>query len=157
VSKFENGGHIVQASTATGPTNRTGTCVCFKADPLIFKTAVFNPTTIKERIRESAFLYKGVKIIFIDETTGENITYESKDGISEFVSFINDGKSSIGKVVSFTGTCDKIEVEVAIQYTTSSNEIIVSFANSVKTREGGSHESGFKFALTECINNAARN
>jgi topoisomerase-4 subunit B len=155
-SKYVNGGNIKQPAMKIGTTNRTGTTVRFKPDPLIFKTIEFNASVIKERIRESSFLYKGIKIIFFDENTGEESIFESKNGISEYVDFINDGKTCLNKTAYFSGTVEKIEVEIAFQYVTTSSEIIISFANSVKTKEGGSHETGFKSALTECINDISR-
>ncbi|MDR2823214.1 MAG: DNA topoisomerase IV subunit B [Mycoplasmataceae bacterium] len=157
-AKYSNGGKITQPLKITGTTNRTGTTVHFKADSSIFRSIVFNPTIIKERIRETSYLYKGLKVIFENEIDDENITFVSTHGISEYVEFINDGKSGLNKVAYFEGksVSDHIEVEIALQYTTSSSEVIISFANSVKTKEGGSHETGFKSALTECINNYAR-
>jgi topoisomerase-4 subunit B len=157
-SKYKDGGKITQSCKEIGTTNRTGVTVRFKADSTIFKSIVFNPNTIKERIRETAYLYKNVKIIFDNEIDNEQVTFVSETGISEYVDFINDGKSTLNKVAYFEGE-DKIthiEVEVALQYTTSSSEIIISFANSVKTPEGGSHETAFKSALTESINEYAR-
>jgi topoisomerase-4 subunit B len=112
---------------------------------------------IKERIRETSFLYKNLKIVFSNEIENELITFVSQNGISEYVEFVNDGKNPLHKVAYFEGkTFDNIEVEIALQYTNSSSEIIISFANSVKTREGGSHETSFKSTLTETINEYAR-
>jgi topoisomerase-4 subunit B len=157
-SEYINGGKIKQPTKIVGSTNRTGTTVHFKADSTIFRSIVFNPTIVKERIRETAFLYKNLKVIFENEIDGETLTFVSQSGISEYVDFINDGKSALNKVAYFEGksVSDGIEVEVALQYTTSSSEIIVSFANSVKTKEGGSHETAFKASLTEVINEYAR-
>ncbi|MDR0545700.1 MAG: DNA topoisomerase IV subunit B [Mycoplasmataceae bacterium] len=156
-ARYENGGHIKQPAKTIGSTNRTGTTVQFKADSSIFRSIVFNPAIVRERIRETAFLYKGLKIILNNEIDNNEETFESKEGISEYVDFINDGKTSLNKTAYFSGiSLDKIEVEIAFQYTTSSNETIISFANSVKTREGGSHETAFKTALTETINEYAR-
>jgi len=156
-AKYVNGGHIVQPAKEIGNTNRTGTTVQFKPDPAIFKITTFNPSIIKERIREAAFLFKGLKIIFENEIDNESITFVSNKGISEYVEFINDNKTVIHPVAYFEGKSnDKIEAEIALQYTNSSSEIIISFANSVKTREGGTHETAFKSALTECLNEYAR-
>jgi topoisomerase-4 subunit B len=156
-SRYKNGGQIDQALKIIDSTNRSGTLVHFKADSEIFRSIIFNPTIIKERIRETAFLYKNLKIIFNNEIEGESVTFMSENGISEYVDFINDGSSPIHKVAFFEGkSFDNIEVEIAMQYTTSSSEIIISFANSVKTREGGSHETAFKSTLTETVNEYAR-
>ncbi len=156
-SKYQNGGKIVQPAKVIGTTNRTGTTVAFKPDPTIFKNVTFNPSIIKERIRESSFLYKNLKIIFEDEINKETTEYYSTHGISEYVGFINDNKTPITNVASFSGIgSDNIEIDIALQYTNDTSDMIVSFANSVKTSEGGSHETGFKSALTECLNNYGR-
>ena len=156
-SKYQNGGKIVQPAKVIGTTNRTGTTVSFKPDPTIFKITKFNPSVIKERIRESSFLHKNLKIVFEDENTNENITYFSKDGLVEYVKFINESKTTIGNVCNFSGKgTNNIEIDIALQYCSDSSETIISFANSVKTIEGGSHETGFKSALTESINEYAR-
>ena len=156
-SKYQNGGKIVQPAKVIGTTNRTGTTVSFKPDSTIFKITKFNPSVIKERIRESSFLHKNLKIIFEDENTNENITYFSKDGLVEYVKFINESKTTIGNVCNFSGKgTNNIEIDIALQYCSDSSETIISFANSVKTIEGGSHETGFKSALTESINEYAR-
>jgi topoisomerase-4 subunit B len=157
-SKYQNGGEIIQPAKIISTTNRTGTIVHFKADSTIFRSIVFNPSIVKERIRETAYLYKNVKVVFTNEIDGDSVTFISENGISEYVDFINDGKSVLNKTAYFEGKslADGIEVEVALQYTTSSAEVIVSFANSVKTKEGGSHESAFKSSLTEVINEYAR-
>jgi topoisomerase-4 subunit B len=101
-------------------------------------------------------LYKGLKIIFSDEINKQSKTFESKNGISEYVEYVNEGKSAIHPIIYIEGKAHKIEIEIALQYTTSNSEIIISFANSVKTREGGSHETSFKSNLTEAINICAR-
>jgi topoisomerase-4 subunit B len=155
-SKYEDGGKIVQPLQTIGKSFKTGTTVHFMPDTKIFKELRFNPSIVEERIRESSYLYKNLKIVFNDENTDTHKTFESKTGIGEYVEFINDGKSAINNVAYFEGKSHQIEVEVALQYTTSNSEIIISFANSVKTREGGSHETSFKTALTEVINYCAR-
>jgi topoisomerase-4 subunit B len=155
-AKYVNGGEVIQPLKQVGTTNRTGTTVVFKPDPTIFKNTTFNASVVSERIRESSYLYAGLKIIFKNDFSGEEITFESKNGISEYVEYINEGKSTICAPAYFTGKSEGIEVEVALQYTSSSSEVIVSFANSVKTNEGGSHESAFKSSLTEAINTMAR-
>ena len=156
-SEYHNGGQIVKQSHLVGNTNRSGTTVKFKPDSTIFSVTKFNPDKIKERIRESSYLYQGLKIEFNDLNKDEHIDFVSQKGLVEYVEYINESKTPISKACFFKGkSSDQIEVEVALQYTTSNSEIIVSFANSIKTSEGGSHESGFKSALTECINDYAR-
>jgi topoisomerase-4 subunit B len=125
-------------------------------DKKIFPSIEFNANTIKERIKESSFLYKNLKIVFFNEEIKEEAIYQSENGIAEYVKFINDGKTTLHNIAYFEGKNDGIEVEIAFQYTTSSNEIIVSFANSVKTNEGGSHETAFKSIVTEMFNTIAR-
>ena len=156
-SEYKSGGQIVNKAHMVGTTNRTGTTVKFKPDPSIFSTINFNSEKIKERIRESSYLYQGLTIEFNNLITDEHVEFKSDKGLLEYVTYINESKTPISKPCFFKGkSSDKIEVEVALQYTTSNAEIIVSFANSIKTVDGGSHESGFKSALTECINEYAR-
>jgi topoisomerase-4 subunit B len=155
-AKYAEGGKIIQPLRQIGKSAKTGTCVHFMPDSKIFHELKFNAATVEERIRESSYLYKNLKIIFIDENTDTKKIFESQTGISEYVEFINDGKTDINKVAYFEGKAHQIEVEIALQYTTSNSEIIISFANSVKTKEGGSHETSFKTSLTEVINYCAR-
>ncbi|MDR2847461.1 MAG: DNA topoisomerase IV subunit B [Mycoplasmataceae bacterium] len=156
-SRYVNGGKIAQPSKIVGDTtNRTGTSVWFKPDKTIFKNPTFNPTTIEERIRESAYLYKGLSIIFENQIDDVKKEFKSETGISEYVAFINEDKTKLNKIAYFQGMADTVQVELALQYTNSSSEIIISFANSVKTRNGGLYVTSFKSTLTECINNAAR-
>jgi topoisomerase-4 subunit B len=155
-SKYANGGKIIQPSKMIGTTNKTGTTVLFRPDKTIFKNNKFHASIIEERIRESAYLYKCLKIIFTDQNTNTTKTFESKNGISEYVSFINEGKHVLNNVAYFKGTSEMIDVEIAMQYTDGSNEVILSFANSVKTKNGGAYVTTFKSVLTECLNNIAR-
>lgn len=156
-AKYARGGNIIEPAHETGKTNRTGVIVHFKPDESIFNNIKFNPNTIKDRIRESSYLYQGLKIEYYDENTKESETFQSQTGLKEYVTYINEGKTALIDPILFKGkSADKIEVEIALQYTTSSNETIISFANSVKTIDGGSHEIGFKSALTESINSYAR-
>ncbi|WP_033159776.1 DNA topoisomerase IV subunit B [Mycoplasmoides alvi] len=152
-SSYINGGNIKKAASQTGTTNRTGTTVHFKPDPTIFKVTTFNSSIIKERLKETSFLFQGLKIEFIDEINpNNNEVFHSINGIKEYISFINESKKPISKIAYFKGSKNNIDVEVALQFTLDENELILSFANSIKTNEGGSHELGFKIALTETIN-----
>lgn len=156
-SRYEHGGKIVEPAHEIGNTNRTGTTVHFKPDSTIFTTTKFNPNTIKDRIRESSYLYQGVVIDYADEINNETLKFQSEKGLTEYIDYLNEGKNPLFPACSFKGkSSDNIEVDIALQYTTSTSELIISFANSVKTNEGGSHESGFKAALTEAINEYAR-
>ncbi|WHQ36519.1 DNA topoisomerase IV subunit B [Spiroplasma sp. SV19] len=154
--KFVNGGQVKQPLTKLGPTNETGTTVTFLPDAKIFKVIDFSFSTISERIRESAFLNSGVKITLTDDRAGKTVEYLFNNGLEEFISYMNEGKKSITPIVMMKGLEKEIEVEVALQYSTEFNENLLSFANNVKTSEGGSHVVGFRSGLTKVINDYAR-
>ena len=154
--KFENGGKVVIPLKKIGTTNKTGTTVRFKPDPEIFPVTVFNYSTICERMQECAFLVNGLTIEIIDEIGGRSEKYLYENGLEAFCEYLNEGKSPIHKVLCFDNTKDNINVSVAMQYTDSYAENIVSFVNNVKTSDGGSHEVGFKTALTKVLNDYAR-
>jgi len=149
---------------ATGPievrgkAKTTGTTVTFKPDPEIFEETVYNASTLLSRLRELAFLNKNVKIIFEDERTdAEPIVMQYKGGISEFVEYLNENKETLSrKPVYLEAEKDRVQVEVAMQYTSLYNEVILSFANNINTHEGGTHLSGYKTALTKAINDYAK-
>ena len=155
--RFENGGHTKKPLEKIATTNKTGTTVRFLPDPEIFSTTTFSYTTICERMQESAFLIKNLTIEVIDEINERESKFHYERGIEEFVEDLNEDKTPLHKVYSFVGEKDKIEVEIAMQYTESYNENIVSFVNNVKTIDGGSHEVGFKTALTKVFNEYAKN
>ncbi len=155
--RFENGGTVASPLKEIGTTNRTGTTVRFLPDNQIFGAATFSFTTICERMQESAFLLKGITIEVVDESSGRSNKYHYDRGIEEFVDYLNDDKQVLHNVIAFSGTKDKIEVDIAMQYTDTYNENIISFVNNVKTPDGGSHEVGFKTALTRVFNNYAMN
>ena len=160
--RFEEGGHTKEPLKLIGDcdANRTGTTVTFKPDPEIFDTDIYDYNTLKVRIRELAFLNKGLKITLRDDrdeedTTGETFIYEG--GISEYVKFINQEKTPIHEdIIHFEGEEDNVMFEVALQYTDGYNENIYSFVNNINTHDGGTHEEGVKRALTRVINNYAR-
>ena len=160
--RFENGGHTTEPLKIIGDCeeNRTGTTVTFKPDPEIFDTDIYDYNTLKVRIRELAFLNHGLKITLRDDrdaedTTGETFVYEG--GISEYVKFINQEKTSIHEnIIHLTGEEDNVVFEVALQYTNGYNDNIYSFVNNINTHDGGTHEEGVKRALTRVINNYAR-
>ena len=155
--RFHKGGIVDTPLTKIGNTNRTGTKVHFMPDDKIFGNNTFSFTTISERMQESAFLLKGLTIDVIDEETGRSNHFCYKDGIKEFVLFLNDDKDKLHDVVGFSGTRDGMNIDVAFQYTDNYNENLVSFVNNVKTSDGGSHEVGFKTALTKVFNDYAKN
>ena len=154
--KFENGGRVAVPLKKIGTTNKHGTTVRFMPDYDIFKGASFSYTTIRERMQESAFLLKGltVELQDIEDKKDEKFCYE--DGLSSFVEMINENKKTLHNVYTFEGTKNGIEVDIAFQYTDSYNENIVSFVNNVKTTDGGTHEIGFKTALTKVFNDYAK-
>jgi len=154
--RFENGGHVVTPLQEVGSSNKTGTTVRFLPDDTIFQTTNFSFTTVCERMQESAFLLKGLTVEVIDEEDEKNEVFHYENGLEAFVEYLNDGKDAVHKTVSFFDSKDKIHVDIALQYTTSYQENIISFVNNVKTIDGGSHEVGFKSALTRVFNDYAR-
>ena len=154
---FKNGGELDSPLKKVGPTNKTGTTVRFMPDDKIFSTTNFSFTTICERMQESAFLLKGLSVEVKDEEDKKEVKYHYENGIKSFAEYMNEGKNTLHNVLHFTGEKDKIEVEIAMQYTDTYNENIISFVNNVKTSDGGSHEVGFKTALTKVFNEYARN
>ena len=152
--KFSRG-KITQEMKVIGRTDHTGTTVSFKPDPEMFETLEYNYDTLHTRMREEAFLSAGLRIQTVDLRPGQeqedNMCYEG--GIREFVSFINRNKEPLhSQVIYMAGTRDGSMAEVAMQYNTGFNEVMVSFANNVHTPEGGMHEEGFRRALTNVLN-----
>lgn len=155
-AKFMTGGKIVQSLKIVGDTQKQGTKVLFHPDPLIFKDLKFNVSTIKERLLESSFLFEGLDIEFIDEINKTKQKFISNNGISDFVQYLTKNKVATSPVIYFNDKTQNIPVNVAFQYTDEINDMIISFANSVKTIEGGSHVNGFKSGLVSAINNYAQ-
>ena len=155
--RFENGGNVAVPLKKIGTTNKTGTTVRFLPDDSIFSTTNFSFTTICERMQESAFLLKGLTIEVIDEETTRSNKFYYEKGLEQFVKYLNEDRNVLHKVISFEGEKNKIEVDIAMQYTDSYSENIISFVNNVKTVDGGSHEVGFKTALTRAFNDYAKN
>ena len=153
---FKNGGEVDTPLKKVGTTNKTGTTVRFMPDDSIFSTTNFSYTTICERMQEDAFLLKGLTVQVIDEESKRDITYHYDNGVKSFVEYLNEGKNTLNNVLDIKGEKDKIEVEIAMQYNDSYNENIISFVNNVKTSDGGSHEVGFKTALTKVFNEYAK-
>ncbi|GAB6990940.1 DNA topoisomerase (ATP-hydrolyzing) subunit B [Paenibacillus pini] len=141
-----------------GETEEHGTTVTFHPDPEIFtETTEFDYTTLLTRIRELAFLNKGIAMTLTDERTGATNYFKYEGGIKEYVQFLNEKKEALHEQPIYVeGARDMIQVEVALQYNDSYTENIYSFANNINTHEGGTHESGFKSALTRIINDYAR-
>ncbi len=142
-----------------GDTDKTGTKITFKPDPEIFEVLVFDYDVLLKRLREQAFLNKGVKIIFTDNRSDEHepVTLHAEGGIKEFVKYLNKNKDAIhDDIVYFEAERSDMEVEIAMQYTTSYTETLLSFANNIHTVDGGTHETGFKAGLTRVLNDYAR-
>ncbi len=143
-----------------GPTDKNGTEVTFLADSTIFETLDYEYETLLRRMREQAFLNAGIKIIFIDDRGDEPVVNELhyEGGIKSFVEYINTNRKAEGlhSIIYMEQTNEVNEAEVALQYTDSYSELILSFANNINTGEGGTHEAGFKQALTNVINEYAR-
>ena len=155
--RFKDGGKVDVPLKEIGTTSKTGTTVRFLPDDSIFSTTTFSFTTICERMQESAFLLKGLTIEVIDEEDEKSETYHYEDGLVAFVNYLNEDKTPLHNIISFEGVKDRIEIEIAMQYTDTYNENIISFVNNVKTSDGGSHEVGFKTALTRAFNDYAKN
>ena len=155
--EFENGGHVKSPLKTVGKSNKTGTIVKFLPDPEIFKNCNFSYTTIVERMQESAFLLSGLTIEVIDEEDKKEAKFHYDNGLISFVEYINEGKNTLHKVLNFSNVKQKIEVNVALQYTDTYNENILSFVNNVKTIDGGTHEVGFKTGITKAFNDYAKN
>jgi len=161
--KFENGGHTVEPMKVIGECSkeRTGTTVTFKPDPEIFtETTIYDYEILKTRVRELAFLNKGLRIILCDdrneaEPRKEEFVYEG--GISAYVEMLNRNKTPIHEqIIDLEGKENDISIEVALQYNSSYSSSIYSFTNNINTHEGGTHEDGVKRALTRIINNYAK-
>jgi topoisomerase IV subunit B len=154
--KFENGGKPVTTLEKIGTTKQTGTTVHFKPDFSIFSTTVFNYETLSERLRESAFLLKGLKIELIDERHDQHDVFCYENGIQAFVEYLNEEKDVLHPVVFFEGEQNGIEVEFAFQFNDGYSENVLSFVNNVRTKDGGTHEAGAKTAMTRVFNEYAR-
>jgi len=155
--KFDHG-KTVMPLTRIGDSNKTGTKVRFMADDTIFETTVYDFDTLENRIREIAFLTKGLRITFTDER--EEVPKKSEfcfeGGLSSFVEYLNKNKEAINKTPIYMLKDGEFPIEIAIQYTTSYSENIYSFVNNVNTIEGGTHLEGFKRGLTKVFNDYAK-
>ena len=154
--RYQRGDKVTELEV-TGNTRKTGTKITFKPDKEIFESIDFDYNTLNQRIRELAFLNKGLTIQFSDESSGENNKYKFDGGLKSYIEFLNKNRDVLHKTpIYFEGTRDNVVVELAMQYHTGYQEGIFSFANNINTHEGGSHEIGFKTALTRIINDYAR-
>ena len=157
--KFSNGGKPNGTLKKIGKTKKAnGTTVHFLPDDSIFSTTKFSYEILSERLRESAFLLRGVRITLSDLRGEEpvNEVFHYEEGIKEFVDYLNEEKDTLTPVVYFSGEKDGIEVEVAYQYNDGYSENVLSFVNNVRTKDGGTHEAGMKTAMTKAYNEYAR-
>ena len=154
--RFEDGGSKVGKLKVIGKSNQTGTTIHFMPDSSIFSVYEYNFSTISERLMESAFLLEGIKIDLVDERTGKEISYQYDNGLTAFVEYLNYEKETLNEIINIEGTNNEIEVDVAMQFTSGYQETTLSFVNLVRTGDGGTHETGFRSALTRTFNEYAR-
>ncbi|MFT8871204.1 MAG: DNA topoisomerase IV subunit B [Sporolactobacillus sp.] len=156
--RFHNGGHPVTSLEMTGsaPLKMSGSLIRFKPDSAIFSTVSFQFDVLSERLRESAFLLKGTKIVLDDKRSGKQDIFKYEDGLKDFVTYLNEEKDTLHSVVAFEGEAAEMAVDIAFQYNDGYSENLISFVNNVRTKDGGTHESGFRTALTRVFNDYAR-
>ena len=156
--RFEEGGKIIKRhKVVTDTSKKHGTTIHFKPDSSIFSTTLVDYKLCAQRLREAAFLIKGLKAELTDERTGAHEVFHFNDGIVEYVKNLNENKEVLHDPIFLTGAMNGIQVEVAIQYTAKTySENILSFVNNIRTKDGGTHETGFKTALTRAFNDHGR-
>ena len=154
--RFENGGKLKQPLEVLGTTLKHGTLVTFKPDPKIFSTVEFKWDTIYNHLQESAYLLKKVHFILKDERTKNEAEFYYENGLREYIENLNQSKQVLGPVIDFSDETNNISIELAFQYCLEDyNETIYSYVNNVRTRDGGTHESGFKTGITKAVNDFA--
>jgi len=157
VQEYKNGGKPAGGVKIVGKSEGTGTRITFLPDPEIFETIEFSPKTILERLRQQAYLTKGVHVKFYDERNSNNYGYYFEGGIRSYVEHLNHNKEVINDLPFYVEkSVGNTTVEISIQYTNSYSENVQTFANNILTPEGGTHLTGFKTALTRCINEYAK-
>lgn len=158
--RFENGGKPVTTlqKVGTAPKSQSGTTVTFMPDATIFSTIDFKFNTIAERLKESAFLLKNVTLTLTDNRLEEpeHLAFHYENGVQDFVEYLNEDKETLTPVIFVQGADQDFQVEVALQYNDGFSDNILSFVNNVRTKDGGTHETGLKSAITKAMNDYAR-
>ena len=154
--RFEDGGKKIGKLEKLGKSTKTGSKIRFMPDKRIFSTIEFNAGLICERARENAFLLKNITMIVKDERSGKTETFHYEDGLKAFLEYLHEDRTVLHDPVVFTGMANDIEVQCAFQYTDDYQESMVSFVNLVRTKDGGTHEMGFRSAFTKAFNDYAR-
>lgn len=154
--RFENGGHLVTPLEELGSTRKHGTIVRFKPDKSMFTTVDFKWETVYNRLQEKAFLLKNVHFFLKDERNGQNHEFFFEQGLKEYVNLLTENKDPIGEILHFVEESKGIQIEVAMQWCIKDyNENIYSYANSIRTHDGGTHETGLKTGITKAVNEFA--
>lgn len=154
---YKNGGQTISKLKNVGTTLKTGTKVSFKPDPVFFTTTEFNRSIILTRLKENAFLIPGLELVLIDERNDKVDSFSYINGLISYVEYINEDKKTINPAMYFFDKRNEVSVEAAMQFVEDSyDETLISFANNVKTIDGGSHETGFRSAFTRSLNEYGR-
>ncbi len=154
--RFEDGGRRIGPLQKLGKSSRTGSCIRFMPDRRIFSTTEFSYSQIAERARENAFLLKGITMVVRDQRHDKTETFHYEEGLKAFLEYLHEDRTVLHEPVVFAGMVNDIEVRCAFQYTDDYQETMVSFVNLVRTKDGGTHEVGFRTALTKAFNDYAR-
>lgn len=154
--RFEDGGRRIGPLQKLGKSSRTGSCIRFMPDRRIFSTTEFSYSQIAERARENAFLLKGITMVVRDQRHDKTETFHYEEGLKAFLEYLHEDRTVLHEPVVFAGKVNDIEVRCAFQYTDDYQETMVSFVNLVRTKDGGTHEVGFRTALTKAFNDYAR-
>ena len=149
--KYERGAPVSQLEEV-GESNATGTAIRFRPDEEIFEVNQFDAATLSKRFQELAYLNQGLEIVFVDERSAETQSFKADGGIRSFVRDLNSGQGGINEIIFGSGEQDNVVTEFAVQYNTSYKENTLTFANNIRTIEGGTHLAGFKSALTRALN-----